>query len=90
MNKVDMTGKVAVVNGASRGIGEAIAKGLAACGAQLVLTSRRKESVQKVADEIIADGGKAVADRTSECDKHGGPRTDPCGEERQVEGKKKR
>lgn len=61
MNKVDMTGKVAVVNGASRGIGEAIAKGLAACGAQLVLTSRRKESVQKVADEIIADGGKAVA-----------------------------
>jgi len=61
MNKVDMTGKVAVVNGASRGIGEAIAKGLAACGAQLVLTSRRKVSVQKVADEIIAGGGKAVA-----------------------------
>jgi NAD(P)-dependent dehydrogenase (short-subunit alcohol dehydrogenase family) len=49
------------VNGASRGIGEAIAKGLAACGAQLVLSSRSRESLQKVVDEIVADGGKAVA-----------------------------
>jgi len=61
MNKIDMTGKVAVVNGASRGIGEAIARGLAACGAHLVLTSRRQESVQDVADAITADGGKAIA-----------------------------
>ena len=61
MNKIDMTGKVAVVNGASRGIGEAIARGLAACGAQLVLTSRRQESVQNVADAMTADGGKAIA-----------------------------
>jgi NAD(P)-dependent dehydrogenase (short-subunit alcohol dehydrogenase family) len=61
MNRIDMTGKVAVVNGASRGIGEAIARGLAACGAQLVLTSRRQESVQDVADAIKADGGKAIA-----------------------------
>jgi NAD(P)-dependent dehydrogenase (short-subunit alcohol dehydrogenase family) len=61
MNQIDMTGKVAVVNGASRGIGEAIARGLAACGAQLVLSSRRRESVQEVADAIIADGGQAVA-----------------------------
>jgi NAD(P)-dependent dehydrogenase (short-subunit alcohol dehydrogenase family) len=61
MNRIDMTGKVAVVNGASRGIGEAIARGLAACGAQLVLTSRRQESVQDVADAITADGGKAIA-----------------------------
>ena len=35
MNQFDMTGKDAVVNGASRGIGEAIARGLAACGATL-------------------------------------------------------
>ena len=61
MSQFDMTGKVAVVNGASRGIGEAIARGLAACGAQLVLSSRRQESVQEVADDIIAAGGKAVA-----------------------------
>ena len=61
MNQFDMSGKVAVVNGASRGIGEAIAKGLADCGALVVLSSRRQESVQKVADEIVAAGGKAVA-----------------------------
>jgi NAD(P)-dependent dehydrogenase (short-subunit alcohol dehydrogenase family) len=61
MNLFDMSGKVAVVNGASRGIGEAIAKGLASCGALVVLSSRRQESVQKVADEIVAAGGKAVA-----------------------------
>lgn len=50
-----------MVNGASRGIGEAIAKGLADCGALVVLSSRRQESVKKVADEIIEAGGKAVA-----------------------------
>ena len=61
MKLFDMSGKVAIVNGASRGIGEAIAKGLAGCGALVVLSSRRQESVQKVADEIIETGGKAVA-----------------------------
>lgn len=61
MNQFDMSGKIAVVNGASRGIGEAIAKGLADCGALVVLTSRSQESVQKVADDIVAAGGKAVA-----------------------------
>jgi NAD(P)-dependent dehydrogenase (short-subunit alcohol dehydrogenase family) len=61
MNQVNLNGKVAVVNGASRGIGEAIARGLAACGAHLILTSRRRESVSEVADSIAADGGKAVA-----------------------------
>jgi len=61
MNLFDLSGKVAVVNGASRGIGEAIAKGLADCGALVVLTSRRQEGSQKVADEIIEAGGKAVA-----------------------------
>ncbi len=61
MYRFDMSGKVAVVNGASRGIGEAIARGLAECGALVVLTSRRQESVQKVAEEIIAAGGKAAA-----------------------------
>ena len=35
MNQLDMTGKAAVVNGASRVIGEAIARGLAACGATM-------------------------------------------------------
>jgi NAD(P)-dependent dehydrogenase (short-subunit alcohol dehydrogenase family) len=61
MKTIDLAGKVALVNGASRGIGEAIARGLAACGAQLVLSSRRLESVQQVADSIVAAGGQAVA-----------------------------
>jgi NAD(P)-dependent dehydrogenase (short-subunit alcohol dehydrogenase family) len=61
LNKIDLEGKVAVVNGGSRGIGEAIARGLAACGATVVLSSRKRESVQEVADSIIADGGQAVA-----------------------------
>jgi NAD(P)-dependent dehydrogenase (short-subunit alcohol dehydrogenase family) len=58
---MDLAGKVAVVNGASRGIGEAIARGLAASGAAVVLTSRKQDAVQAVADSINAGGGNAVA-----------------------------
>lgn len=61
MKPFDLSGKVAVVNGASRGIGEAIARGLADCGALVVLTSRSQESVQEVADDIVESGGQAVA-----------------------------
>ena len=67
MNLFDLSGKIAVVNGASRGIGEAIAKGLADCGALVVLTSRRQDGVQKVADEIVESGGKAVKPTGSGC-----------------------
>ena len=61
MNRIDLGGKVALVNGASRGIGEAIARGLAACGAQVILSSRDRDSVQQVADSIMAEGGAAAA-----------------------------
>jgi NAD(P)-dependent dehydrogenase (short-subunit alcohol dehydrogenase family) len=61
MGRIDLSGKVALVNGASRGIGEAIARGLAGCGAQLILSSRDQASVQSVADSIRMDGGEAVA-----------------------------
>jgi len=61
LTEINLEGKVAVVNGGSRGIGEAIARGLASCGAQVVLSSRKQESVQEVADSIIADGGQAIA-----------------------------
>jgi NAD(P)-dependent dehydrogenase (short-subunit alcohol dehydrogenase family) len=61
MGHIDLSGKVALVNGASRGIGEAIARGLAGCGAQLVLSSRDLGAVQAVADSIRAGGGKAIA-----------------------------
>jgi NAD(P)-dependent dehydrogenase (short-subunit alcohol dehydrogenase family) len=59
--KTDLSGKVALVNGASRGIGEAIARGLAACGAKVVCTSRKIEGIQAVVDAIIESGGEAVA-----------------------------
>lgn len=61
LNHIDLGGKVALVNGASRGIGEAIARGLAASGAQVILSSRNLDGVQAVADAICAEGGQAVA-----------------------------
>jgi NAD(P)-dependent dehydrogenase (short-subunit alcohol dehydrogenase family) len=56
----DLSGKVAVVTGGGKGIGRAIALGLAECGAKLVLASRTKEELDKVANEIRENGGKAV------------------------------
>lgn len=51
--------RVAIVTGASRGIGKAIACGLAEVGAQVILSSRKQEDLEKVAKEIEAKGGKA-------------------------------
>jgi 3-oxoacyl-[acyl-carrier protein] reductase len=57
-----LSNKVAVVTGASKGIGAGIAKGLAAAGAAVVVNyASSKEGAQKVVDEIVKDGGKAVA-----------------------------
>ena len=60
-NLFDLDGKIAFVSGASRGIGEAIAKLLAQQGAHVIVSSRKIEGCQAVADAIIADGGKATA-----------------------------
>jgi len=57
----DLTGKVAVVTGASRGIGRAIAHAYAARGAKVALASRKQEGVDAVAAEIAAAGGEALA-----------------------------
>ena len=57
----DLDGKIAFVSGASRGIGEAIAKLLAQQGAHVIVSSRKIEGCQAVADAITAAGGKATA-----------------------------
>ncbi|BAP45023.1 SDR family oxidoreductase [Pseudomonas sp. 21LCFQ02] len=57
----DLDGKIALVSGASRGIGEAIARLLASQGAHVIVSSRRLEGCQQVAASIIADGGMATA-----------------------------
>lgn len=56
-----LTGKVAVVTGASRGIGRAIALKLAAKGAAVAVTATTLEGAQSTADEIVAAGGKGLA-----------------------------
>ena len=58
---VNVKDKVAIVTGASRGIGAAIAKTLAAAGAKVVLASRKLEDLKKVEGEITAAGGVAFA-----------------------------
>ncbi|MCW8128340.1 SDR family oxidoreductase [Microbulbifer halophilus] len=57
----DLTGKIALVTGASRGIGEAIAKLLGEQGAHVLVSSRKIEGCQAVADAIVDAGGKAEA-----------------------------
>jgi NADP-dependent 3-hydroxy acid dehydrogenase YdfG len=52
-----LNGKVALVTGASSGIGSAIAKALAAEGAKLVLAARREDRLKAIADDITQTGG---------------------------------
>ncbi len=54
-----LQGKVALVTGAGQGIGEAIAKRLAAQGATVICAARTLRKLQEVADAISAEGGKA-------------------------------
>ena len=56
-----LAGKVAFVTGASRGIGEAIARRFAAEGARVALAARNEAACQRIAREIESDGGSALA-----------------------------
>jgi NAD(P)-dependent dehydrogenase (short-subunit alcohol dehydrogenase family) len=58
-----MDGQTAVVTGASRGIGEAVAHAFANAGAHIVVSARDRDAVMAVADAIREDGGSATAVR---------------------------
>ena len=71
MAKLD--GKVAVITGASSGIGEATAEALAAEGASVVVAARREERLSELVERINTNGGKALAvsaDVTDEAQAH--------------------
>ncbi len=61
MSLFDLTGKVAVITGASRGIGRAIAERMAEHGAKVVISSRKLDACEEVAAGIRARGGAAFA-----------------------------
>ena len=60
-NVLSLQGKVAIITGGSRGIGRASALAFAEADADVVVASRKKEELEKVAEEIKAKGGKSLA-----------------------------
>ena len=59
----DLTGKVVIVTGSTKGIGRAMAEGLASAGAAVVVSSRKQEGCDRVAAEIAAATGAEVMAR---------------------------
>ncbi|MFZ4758195.1 MAG: SDR family NAD(P)-dependent oxidoreductase [Burkholderiaceae bacterium] len=71
MSLFDLTGKVAIVTGSSRGIGRSIAENMAAHGAKVVVSSRKLDACQVVVDAITKAGGTATAIAANISDKAG-------------------
>ncbi len=60
MVSFDLTGKVAIVTGASQGLGKDMARGLAEAGADVVIMARRLNKLEEVAAEIVAATGRKI------------------------------
>ncbi len=72
-NPFALDGQVAIVTGGSKGIGTSICHNLARLGAKVVVSSRKLDACQKVVDDIVAEGGEAMAvacniSRRDECE----------------------
>jgi len=61
LKQFSLTGKIAVVTGGSKGLGRAMAVGLADAGATVAVVSRTKSLIEETAQEIIKAGGEAIA-----------------------------
>ena len=61
MHTIDLTGKVALVTGGSRGLGRAMCLGLADAGADVIIASRRLENCEAVARDVESRGRRALA-----------------------------
>lgn len=58
--EIDLSGKIALITGASKGIGAAVAKSYAKSGAHVILVARNVAALEKIDDEIQAQGGTAT------------------------------
>jgi NADP-dependent 3-hydroxy acid dehydrogenase YdfG len=76
---MDISHKVVLITGASKGIGMATARSFAKAGAKLCLTARSADLLAELADELNAQGGEAVAFPADLCDpaRHGRQRANP-------------
>ena len=57
---IDLSGQIALVTGASSGLGYRFAKVLAKCGAKVAISARRKEKLESLAEEIKNEGGECI------------------------------
>ena len=58
--KFNLINKVAIITGASKGIGESMARGLAEFGAKVVISSRKQQAVDEVASKFNSEGLSAI------------------------------